>query len=189
LWICLGGFVFLTVTAFVHDWKDPHGHYKPALAQAERDAERVKDLIQANRGVPPQGALALIASDPLSQGPRIFQGKCASCHSYGGEDGMGIRLDEVSAADLKGFGSREWLTGFLDPEQIVADHYWGGTKFVNPPEGERQSKMVGYVLNEIGEFGEPEHEYLKYAIIGLSAQAELSSQRAIDERDSAVIEQ
>ena len=47
---------------------------------AHREAGLVKEL--AGNGIPPEGALALL------QGPKLFSQHCASCHSYGGHDGL-----------------------------------------------------------------------------------------------------
>ena len=54
--------------------------------------ERVKQLA-AEQQIPPTGALALLRSDPKTQGPRLFAKNCASCHDYvdpNGQDSIRI---------------------------------------------------------------------------------------------------
>lgn len=188
LWSCIFGFFVLTGISYFKDRKDPS--YREAVAQAHEEAERVRVLAKAPAGIPAGGAIQLLREDPLTQGPKLFASKCASCHAYDGHDGRGHkRKDPQSASDLKGFASREWIRGLLDPEKIVSPRYFGGTRFADPPEGEKRSKMVTYVLDEVTQFSEQEKEALEKAIAALSAEAKLVSQREIDERDAALIEE
>lgn len=188
---CVLGFLFLTTVAYYHDRYDPdHApHFLAAVEQAEKDAARVKALVKENDGIPPEGALALLRNDPATQGPRLFKSHCASCHAYDGHDGMGALVEDTSAADLHGFASREWLTEFMSPDHIATPKYWGNTKFVNPDEGERVSKMVSYVMDDVAEFGDVENSLMRDLIIGLSAEAQLPAQAAMDEADTEVIAQ
>jgi len=184
----MAGFAWLTYAAFSHDAHDPH--YKVAVEQSHKDAARAKELAKERKGIPAEGALALLRNDPLTQGPRIFADKCASCHAYAGHNGLGVPLkDRQTASDLAGFGSRDWLTGFLDPKQIETPKYWGGTKFVNPPAGEQKSKMVRQILDDVAKFTAGEKEHLTKVIVALSAEAKLPAQREADLRDSRMIEE
>ncbi len=183
----IGGFTFLTYAAFSKDFKSEH--FKTAVHQAETDAARVKALIKENDGIPPEGALALLRTDPMTQGPRLFKSHCASCHAYGGEDGMGALVEDTSAADLKGFASRQWLTEFMSPDHLTTPKYWGNTKFVNPDEGEEVSKMVDYVMEDVADFSEQDHKDMADLIIGLSAEAQLPYQTDQDAQDAEVIAQ
>ena len=46
--------------------------------------------------------------------------------AYGGEDGLGNELaSEQSAADLKGFASREYLAELLHPERFASSKFFG----------------------------------------------------------------
>jgi ubiquinol-cytochrome c reductase cytochrome b subunit len=122
-------------------------------------------------------------NDPLTQGPKIFAQRCASCHRYNGHDGLGNQpKDPQSAADLKGFASREWLTGLLDPARVDSTNYFGGTKF-------REGKMVKFVKKDIVEFSGEEKENLRKVILAISAEAQLQSQLAADQRDAALIQE
>ncbi|HEY3900551.1 MAG TPA: cytochrome b N-terminal domain-containing protein [Chthoniobacter sp.] len=180
-------FAALTAIAFWHDAHDEH--YRDAVAQGHREADRVKELATRN-GVPPEGALALLTTDPFTQAPKLFAAKCASCHSYDGRDGLGAALgDRQSAAELKGWGSREWLRNFLDPEKIGGDHIWGGTALVHPPADKKRNPMVDYVLDDIPKYTPEEKAMLERVILAVSAEAQLPVQREADARDAVLIEQ
>jgi len=179
LWAMLGGAGLLTVLAIKADRSDPN--FALAVVSAERDAARVIELARSPDGIPVSGAVTLLRNDPLTQGPKIFARNCASCHRYDGHDGLGGQpKDEISAADLKGFASREWLKGLLDPEKVASLHYFGGTAFSD-------GKMVNYVKEDIASFGAEDKALLQQAIVALSAEAQLKSQRALDEAEAAVI--
>ena len=189
--LCIIGFVALTYIAFDHDYNDPE--YAPIFAasveQANRDAARVKALVKENGGIPPEGALSLLQNDPLTQGPRLFASNCASCHAYGGEDGLGVAVTDTSAADLKDFASREWLTEFMSPDHIETAKYWGNTAFVKPEEGSKKSKMVDFVMDEVAEYGDEEKQILADLIVGLSAEAKLPAQAEVDAAATETIAQ
>jgi ubiquinol-cytochrome c reductase cytochrome b subunit len=180
------GFGVLTTLAYYEDSKNEG--FNLGVQQSDTDAERVKTLAKAAGGIPPEGALALLRDDPRTQAPRIFASRCASCHPYGGHNGMGAPLAEKSsAADLLGFGSREWLRGFLDPKQIETAKFWGDTAFVHPPTGKGKSKMVKTVVEDIAAYSEEEKAQLEKTIIALSAEAQLPSQAERDAADADAI--
>jgi ubiquinol-cytochrome c reductase cytochrome b subunit len=188
LCIGLGCFAVFTCWALRHDARDPN--YNAAVKQAERDALRAKQLA-TQRGIPPIGALQLLRDDPLTQGPKIFQSKCSSCHNYDGHDGLGTPIadeKDMTAAELKGWGSREWLRAFLDPNHITTPRWWGGTAFVKPPGGKEQGKMVKYILEDIPKLNDEEKKHLESIIVALSAEASLPAQHQADEKDEFIIE-
>lgn len=191
LWAGLGIYAGFTAMAYHHDFwnKDFSPAYRAAVAQGHREAERTKELAKRS-GVPPEGALALLRYDPLTQAPKLFAAKCASCHTYNGHDGLGIPLKEkATAADLAGWGSRKWLTKFMDPNHITTEHMWGGTAFVNPPKGKERGTMVDYVLDEVPKLDAAGKEQMNRVILAVSAEAQLPSQREADAKDTAAIEQ
>jgi ubiquinol-cytochrome c reductase cytochrome b subunit len=146
LYLFLGGFVGLTAYGFYKDSKDTG--YHADLARAEAEAERVEELIVANKGIPPEGALALYQSDPLTHGPTLYAQNCASCHPFGGHDGTGEALaDEPSAADLENLGSRQWIADLLTLERYQSVHYFGNTAF---KDGEMAEALDEYGLTEAG---------------------------------------
>jgi len=184
----LAGFTALTYLAFRHDANDPH--YQVAVAQSHRDAARAKQLARERGGIPVEGALALLRDDPLTQGARLFAANCATCHAFAGHDGLGAPPPEKpTAPDLAGFGSRDWLRGFMDPAQIETAKYFGGTVFVHPKPGERKSRMVRLILEDVAAYGAEEKAQLEKIILALSAEAKLPAQREADARDAAVIEE
>ena len=184
----LAGFGYLTAVAFNKDNKDPH--FKAAVAQAQKDATRAIQLAKQRDGIPTEGALALLRDDPVTQGPRLFASQCATCHAYNGHDGLGQPLkDRASAPDLAGFGSRDWLRGFLDPKQIETDKYFGNTHFVNPKDGGKKSKMVRIILDDIPGYSAEEKAQLDKMVMAISAEAKLPAQREADSKDAALIEE
>ncbi len=181
LWSLLAGVALLTYFAISEDRRNPD--YVLSVKEAEENARRVKELAHSSSGIPATGAVTLLRNDPLTQGPRIFAKHCASCHRYDGHDGMGIvSTNAPEAADLKGFASREWIAGFLDPEKISGLHYFGGTKF-------KDGKMAKFVKTDIAKFTAVEKQQLEKVVIALSAEAWLKSQRELDRRDEAIIKE
>jgi ubiquinol-cytochrome c reductase cytochrome b subunit len=179
LWSMLVGVGVLTALALKADRSDPE--YARAVLMAQRDADRVVELARSPDGIPVTGAVTLLRNDPLTQGPKIFAKNCASCHRYDGHDGLGGQpKDKPSAADLKGFASREWLAGLLDPDKVDSVHYFGATKF-------KEGKMVKYVKEDVAGFNAEDKQALQKAVAALSAEAQLKSQRALDKRDEGLI--
>ncbi|MCB1089398.1 MAG: hypothetical protein KDM63_20335, partial [Verrucomicrobiae bacterium] len=130
-------------------------------------------------GISPAGAAMLLREDPYTQGPRLFASKCASCHTYDGHDGLGRPQNEPSAPDLKGFGTREWLFGLLDPAQIETPKFFHGTKFVEPDEKGKKSRMVEFV-HDLSNLTAKGREELEKVVAVVSAEAELNSQARLD---------
>ncbi|MBL9200814.1 MAG: cytochrome b N-terminal domain-containing protein, partial [Opitutaceae bacterium] len=180
LWVLLIGAGGLTFRVMQADRNN--ANYQAALRTAERDAHRVIELAQSPTGIPVTGAVTLLRNDPRTQGPKIFARSCASCHRYDGHDGLGGQpKDKQSAADLKGFASRAWLTGLFDPAKVDTPHYFGGT-------AQKAGKMVKYVKEDVAALDDAGKKELAQAILALSAEARLKSQRELDKKDEALIE-
>jgi ubiquinol-cytochrome c reductase cytochrome b subunit len=174
--VILGGAALLTFQSFQEDQNKPE--YRVAVAQAERDSQRVRQLAR-EKGIPLTGAVSLLHDDPLTQGPKLFAKNCASCHRYDGHNALGSKpKDPQSAADLKGFGSREWIAGLMNPQKIASTNYFGGTKFAD-------GKMVKFVKKDAANFTQEQANQIAAA---LSAEAQLPAQAEADQRDSALIE-
>jgi ubiquinol-cytochrome c reductase cytochrome b subunit len=155
--------------------------FQAAVRQSEAEAARVIELAKSPQGIPPSGAVTLLREDPFLQGPKLFSKYCASCHRYDGHDGLGNTLhDAQMASDLKGFGSREWLNGLLDPQRIDSIQYFGGTKL-------KDGKMVKFVHDKVAKYPPEKKLVLEKAIAALSAEAGLPGQRALDEKDGDLI--
>ncbi len=175
----LAGAGLLTFLALAEDRHN--SDYQFAAKNAEREAERAKALANSPAGVPAGGAVALLRADPFTQGPKLFAEHCASCHRFDGHDGTGRPVkDPPVASDLKGFGSRAWLTGLLDPERISTTNYFGGTKF-------KDSKMSKFVKKDVAGYTPEQKEQLKKVIAAVSGEAKLKAQQADDLRDQPLI--
>ena len=178
LWVMLAGVGVLTYRAVSADRGNVN--YIAAVAAAEHDAHRAVVLAKY-AGIPPTGAVTLLRTDPLTQGPKLFAKNCASCHRYDGHDGLGGQpKDKIAASDLKGFASRPWLTGLLDPQKIHGPEYFGGTKF-------KDGKMVKFVHEDVAGFSTEQKATLRQAVVALSAEAKLVAQRSGDQLDIVAI--
>lgn len=173
--VLLLGLVYFTVTSYVHDWHDKD--YHAAQATAEREAQRTVELIALRGGIPPAGALSLIREDPKTEGPRVFEQQCLSCHNFAATDEFKLVGEAPSAPDLYGFASRQWLKGFFDPKQITSDKFYGRTRFA-------AGAMVRYVEERFAKLPGEEQQAM---IVALSAEAGLPSQQDQDVRDAALI--
>ena len=156
--------------------------YLAAVRSASEASERIVSLIKANGGIPPSGAASLLRADPAFAGPRLFAQHCASCHRYDGHDGHGVvPADLPSAPDLKGFGSRAWLSGILEATMVTNHAYYGGTKF-------KDGKMARYVANKLPKLHAGNPGALEAMIAAVSAEAALPAQAQKDSADAALIE-
>jgi ubiquinol-cytochrome c reductase cytochrome b subunit len=108
---------------------------------ASERAARATQLFK--EGVPPEGPLAMLRSDPATRGPELFSAHCVSCHKLGdlvAPDG------KVTAPDLTGFGSKAWALRVLDHPD--ADTMFGATplkgmmpSMTRPPEDPEAAKL------------------------------------------------
>lgn len=178
LGVLIAFFGVMTWLGFAADGANPA--FARAKAQAEQQSERVIELAKVN-GISTT-AIDLLKNDPFTQGPRLFAQHCASCHRHDGTDGLGNPVsDPQSAPDLAGFGSREWLTGFLNPAEILSDKYYGGTHFSD------RSKMVRFVQEDVAGYDEEQKELLKKVVAAVSAEGALPAQQAMDSAESEMI--
>ena len=163
-----------------------NSEYQQAIAAGKQTAERVQILAKPppeGMGIPYEGAIALLRNDPLTQGPKLFAAHCAGCHRYDGHNGLGTRPEEeLSAADLKNFASREWLGKLFSEEHVASDAFFGKTAF-------KEGKMAKFVQNKVAKFNEEEVEQLRKAVIALSAEARLPSQKKQDQADAQLIQE
>lgn len=175
----LVGIAMLTWLARAEDAADPD--FALAKAQADVVAQRVAELAAAPAGIPAAGGLALLRSDPLTQGPRLFEANCASCHRYNGHDGLGnVPIDDPAASDLQGFGSREWLSGLLDPERVVTPQYFGATNHAT-------GRMARFVERGIATMEPEVRQNLQNVVLAVSAEAGLTYQAQLDATDARAI--
>lgn len=151
------------------------GHQE-ALAAGAEAADRAVELAQAPAGIPPSGALTLMRTDPKTQGPKLFQQHCASCHNYLDAAGKGIRAEEPSAPNLHGFSSEAWIKGLLDPKQVAGPNYFGNTAF-------KDDEMVHYVRSTLKELLDDEElkETFPKMVRALAAESERKPGEEADE--------
>lgn len=125
--VLMVGIAGLTGLALYEDRQN--GEYQAAVAEANRSGERAVALARRPEMIPVTGAVTLLRSDPLTQGPKLFAANCASCHRFNGHDGTGRAVTVLAstsegggaerkeapatAADLGNFGSRDWIRAVL----------------------------------------------------------------------------
>lgn len=175
------GALTLTLVAIRED--GDNAKHQAALETAEVDRERVIDLARSPTGIPAEGAVTLLREDPKTQGPILFESRCASCHSHVPKEEQpdvdarrSIASRDPSAPNLYEFASREWIRGLLNADHIDGVHYFGNTDH----SGE---DMVTYVQDDMSDEDEWSAEDIENVVIALSAEAKLQSQREADERD------
>lgn len=159
--------------------RDDRGNqeYLAAVESAERNAHRAVELA-TGLGIPAEGAISLMRSDPATVGPVLFAQTCASCHAFSGAEGLpSFEPQQPAASNLAGFASREWIAGLLDADKVGGPHYFGHTDHAD-------GEMVNWVKDNVADI-EPEN--LAKVIAALSAQAKLPAQREIDARDAEMI--
>ncbi|MBN2475762.1 MAG: cytochrome b N-terminal domain-containing protein [Pirellulales bacterium] len=176
--VILIGIVALSFRSLAHDRANKE--HQAALAEGHQQAERVRQLARAPSGIPATGALTLLRNDPKTQGPILFKTHCASCHDYLDAEGQGIAAEESSAPNLHAYGSRQWLSGLLDPKRITSPQYFGNTKF-------RKGDMAAFVRDSLNDLDDEEKTDLQKAIAALSAEARLRSQQEVDAKQSSQI--
>lgn len=177
----VGSWGGLTGMSYLRDWKD--AEYLASSEEIDALSARAREL--ADRSLlPPEGAITLLRDDPKTQGPLLFARHCASCHSHVDASGRGIVASEPSAPNLRGFGTAEWISGTLDPQRIVSEHYFGKTKFA---EGDMVSK-VKELFDGIEEVEAAKmRDDLKLVAQALSAEAALPRSTAAGHDEQAPI--
>ena len=161
-WALALGVVVLTLMAFYEDANNVE--HQAALTEAHRDGQRAIELSTGPDKIPVEGAVTLLREDPFTHGPRLFAQHCSSCHRFNGHDGRGSLVTEAgktdeapsviaapTAADLGGFGNRQWMTAIVMDysnhfawmknstwfRDAQAKHAAGGTvDYINPDSSE-----------------------------------------------------
>ncbi|VAX38828.1 Ubiquinol--cytochrome c reductase, cytochrome B subunit [hydrothermal vent metagenome] len=167
--IVFGGliaFTWLTLASMIRDHNDEA--FQASKRHMKSLAERA--VVLAKRGIPPEGASAMLSNDPKTHGPVLFQKHCASCHSHTNKEGKGIAASPPSAPNLYNFATRNWIAGFLDPEKVKSTHYFGNTSF-------KEGSMSDGQVEGLSE------KQISQVAMALSAEAKLKSQKSIDLAD------
>ncbi len=139
-----------------------------AVKRAKADAERAVELAGRPEKIPPAGALSLVRSDPLSQGPLLFAQHCASCHAHidPAKPEAAAMFAQASAANLFEFGGVVWARGLLDPEQVAGPAYFGNT-------AHKDGDMVSFVTDELSDSDLWKPDQVQAVIAALAAEADL----------------
>lgn len=150
---------------------------KPVLPHSE---EYARKTVERARTVD-KPALAVIGGappapeTPAQKAQRLFVANCSHCHNHTSGDGRGLVAKLSSAPNLSGFGSREWLAGLLDHEQVGGPKYFGDTKHF---EGD----MVTFVKDNLTELDADQKAALAALVVALSAEAQLPAQAEADKK-------
>jgi quinol-cytochrome oxidoreductase complex cytochrome b subunit/mono/diheme cytochrome c family protein len=193
--VLLVGAGALTGVAMYED--SQNADFIAAKEQAEHDAHRVRELfdrrsydektgeLSERQMADARGLVHVFRNDPLTQGPRLFQRHCNSCHAYTGEGSQwqfpvlqdpvkktiaegkeGIEVvdlkngkaayDEtpLTAPNLYGFATREWIAGMLNPEEIAAT----SVRAENKPKKDSQDPRDFRRVIESPYFGNTAHK-------------------------------
>lgn len=175
LFAVLAALVILSKMCITHDRENQN--HQVALAVGHAESVRAKELALAPAGIPPTGALTLLRNDAKLQGPKLFAQHCASCHPCTSPQGEGIKAEKPSAPNLYQFASREWIAGILDSKRVSGPDYFGHTAFA-------KGKMAGFVKDTFSDLDQETKAQLQSAVMALSAEAGLKSQRDLDARDA-----
>ena len=118
--------------------------YLKAVAEAEREAERVVTLASAPTRIPVSGAITLLRNDPKTQGPKLFAARCAGCHTHaaaagGDERPDADRRDEIVGAEsVRASPAARGWPGCSIPNRSPGPNYFGNTSH-------NEGEMVGFV--------------------------------------------
>ena len=95
--------------------------------EAEKEAERAVNLAMA--GNPVDGSRELLRKDPVTRGPKLFEMKCAVCHTYvpadPAKDPVKFNDPKAKASDLADYGTEMWIRGLI--EKPSDPKYFGRT--------------------------------------------------------------
>jgi len=202
IFVVVAGSALLTFLALRDDYYGPNSEdHLAAVAEAHRNKERIVEIIQHQEEPdgPPQmiprvGAVTLLRSDPKTQGPKLFERNCLSCHGHTTLDEQ-LAVDDanywedrdVSAPNLDGFASRQWIAGVLDPTQIRSPHYFGNT-------AHKQGRMAEWLddfvpntylaIDDLKDTGQVDLAVLRLRLSGEEGAADKISDMAIQVHES-----
>ncbi len=155
-------------------------NYLAAKEDASAQAFRLRQVIQERGGIPIEGAITLMGTDSVLQGPKLFTKNCASCHAHTDEEGHGIAgpTEGPGAPNLYGFASREWLRGVMNPDTFASPDYFGDTEHA-------EDLMQGFLTEHVAYLNDEGKAQMAKVIASLSAEAQLVSQADQDTADEA----
>ena len=141
----LFGIVGLTVWSYVHD--STSAEYQTALSEGLADAHRISVLARSPDGIPVEGALSLLRSDPKTQGPKLYDRQCASCHNYTDADGNMVQGTSTRIGDFTFHNFNDSRGGFISGNSYSI----GDITFHSFSDD--QGDTVSGTSQQIGDFG------------------------------------
>lgn len=185
--------VSLTQTSYKNDAADEN--YAAAKMLEREEAVRVYELVMERGGLPPEGALNMLKSDWVTQGPKLYAKHCATCHPFSPDNTeVALELDgsqkvvkvglttptrkivpaeEALAPNLYHYPTRDWIAGFFSTKTITSDAYYGKTTL-------KGGSMADYVAGNLRDFLEDESlgkDGLNTIIDALYAESQLAAPR------------
>ena len=152
----VGGAGYLTYQAVKEDYTNEE--FQTARSRADDARRRALQLASSPEvGIPPSGASYLLRTDPYYHGRAVLEAKCLGCHHFGGKGQVTRGNQETNettpqfAADLKDFGTKDWVRGLLDRPD--SPEYFGKV----PQAGgmttwKKGSKLSGEELDAVADF-------------------------------------
>lgn len=144
---------FMTYKSYEHDRHDEE--FQISVHDAHIAAGRMIELALSPTGIPPEGALSLLQSDPKISGREIYIQHCLMCHPFRPQPGdeedpefSVMKSEEISAPNLYKPLRAKWVAGFFDFERLKSEDYYGNTAFVLQPGQDRKEfhgKMYDYI--------------------------------------------
>jgi len=147
LLVLMGGFLAATALGLASLGADALSPSYQLDQKAAAQRSRKAQSLARSKGVPPEGALALLQDQPDERGKRLFARICLECHRVGSSGGE-------KAPRLDSYLSRRWIEGALRTPD--SPDYYGHTK-VSGMEGydslgpEKLALLVDFVYSLRGE--------------------------------------
>ena len=150
---------------------------QPVLAHIREEAELA---VRRSRTTAEPRAELVGAPQPASdsnshRAHSLFERNCSACHSHADDSGRGIVAKNPTAPNLHGIASRQWLSGLLDPEQIVGEKYFGKTAHF-------EGQMVDFVNTNLATLDDAKRTKRELIVAALSAEAALPGQAEADKK-------
>lgn len=120
-----------------------------------------------------------------TKGPGLYDRNCAECHRYTDPGGTVYGAEGLSAPDLTGLGSPQWIAGWFDEDKIAGPRYFGNTAFKDGSMVDFVQTAFGDICEELveGEFYQTPREDL---IAALAAEAKLDGPHQADADEETV---
>ncbi len=171
--------------------------FQTAKITEREEALRVYQLTMERGGLSPGGALNMLKSDWVTQGPKLYAKHCVTCHPFtpglmdialesdGMQKGLKVELSFPTrkiipaqsplAPNLYEYPSREWIAGIFDAKSLTSDRYYGKTALKN-------GSMATYVAGNLKDYLEDESlgtDGLNVIIDALHAESQLAEPRPL----------